>query len=82
MPVPIARSDEAYFAPLKDLAFSNELFLGVVHAADGVEGTRKRMAAAAKYAPKFGIACECGIARARKTGLVRRLLEIHAAASA
>jgi hypothetical protein len=40
------------------------------------------MAAAAKYAPKFGIACECGIARARKTGLVRRLLEIHAAASA
>jgi methionine synthase II (cobalamin-independent) len=82
MPVPIARSDEAYFAPLKDLAFSNELFLGVVHAADGVEGTRKRMAAAAKYAPKFGIACECGIARARKAGLVRRLLEIHAAASA
>jgi methionine synthase II (cobalamin-independent) len=82
MPVPIARTDEAYFAPLKNLNFSNELFLGVVHAADGVEGTKKRMAAAAKYAPKFGIACECGIARARKAGLVRRLLEIHAAASA
>jgi len=82
MPVPINRTDEAFFIPLQDLQYKGELYLGVVHAADGVEGTRRRMAAAAKYAPKFGIACECGIARARKTGLVRRLLEIHAAASA
>jgi len=78
MPVPIGRSDDAYFAALRDLKFPNELYLGVVHAADGAEGTRKRMAAAAKFAPKFGIACECGIARARKPELVRRILEIHA----
>jgi hypothetical protein len=81
MPVPIARSDEGYFAPLEHLEFNGELYLGVVHAADGVEGTRKRMAAARKYASEFGIACECGIARARKPGLVRQLLEIHAAAA-
>ena len=81
MPVPIERTDDAYFAPLKALKFDGELYLGVVHAADGVEGTRKRMSVAAKYAPKFGIACECGIARARKPELVRRLLEIHAAAA-
>jgi len=79
MPVPIARVDDAYFAPLKELSFAGELYLGVVHAGDGVEGTRKRMAAAAKFAPRFGIACECGIARARKPELVRRILEIHAA---
>lgn len=77
MPVPIGRSDDAYFAPLRNLQFSNEVYLGVVHAADGVEGTRKRMATAAKFAPKFGIACECGIARARKPELVRRVLQIH-----
>jgi hypothetical protein len=82
MPVPISRTDDAYFLPLKKLRFSNELYLGVVHAADGVEGTKRRMAVAAKYAPKFGIACECGIARARKADLVRRLLEIHARAAA
>jgi methionine synthase II (cobalamin-independent) len=82
MPVPAARTDESYFSPLRDLRFDGELFLGVIHATDGVEGTRQRMAVAAKYAPRFGIACECGIARARKTGLVKRLLEIHAAASA
>ncbi len=78
MPVPIGRSDEPYYAPLRDLNFSNELYLGVVHAGDGAEGTRKRMAAASKFAPKFGIACECGIARARKPELVKRILEIHA----
>jgi hypothetical protein len=82
MPVPMGRSDDAYFAPLEKLSFAGELYLGVVHAADGVDGTKKRMAAAAKHAPKFGIACECGIARARKPELVKRLLEIHAEAAA
>jgi hypothetical protein len=81
MPVPMERKDDAYFAPLKFLRFAGELYLGVVHAGDGVEGTKQRMAVAGKYAPRFGIACECGIARARKTELVRRLLEIHAQAA-
>ena len=81
MPVPLGRSDDAYFAPLQDLQFKGELYLGVVHAADGVEGTKKRMATAAKYAAEFGIACECGIARARKPELVNRLLRIHADAA-
>ena len=79
MPVPIGRADDAYFAPLQNLRFAGELYLGVIHAADGVEGTKKRMATAARFAPKFGVACECGIARARKPELVRRVLEIHAA---
>jgi hypothetical protein len=81
MPVPMGRSDDAYFSPLQNLSFAGELYLGVVHAADGVDGTKKRMATAAKYAPKFGIACECGIARARKPELVKRLLEILALAA-
>jgi len=79
MPVPIGRADDAYFAPLQNLRFAGELYLGVIHAADGVEGTKRRMATAARFAPKFGVACECGIARARKPELVRRVLEIHAA---
>jgi hypothetical protein len=81
MPVPIGRSDDAFFLPLEKLSFRGELYLGVVHAGDGVEGTKKRMAAAARHAREFGIACECGIARARKPDLVRRLLEIHAEAA-
>jgi hypothetical protein len=83
MPVPIGRDDEAFFRPLRDLRLGagTELYLGVVHAADGVEGTRRRMAAAKPYAPPFGIATECGMARARTPTLVRDLLRIHAEAA-
>ncbi len=83
MPVPVARSDEAFFQPLRDLKLKpgTELYLGLVHAADGAEGTRKRIAAAGKYASDFGIATECGMARARKPDVVTRLLEIHAQTS-
>jgi hypothetical protein len=80
MPVPIERNDDAFHAPFRDLKLGEgtELFLGLVHAKDGVEGTRARLAAARRYAPKFGIATECGMARARSEATVRALLQIHA----
>ena len=49
-----------------------------LHAQDGVAGTRARLAAAQRHAPKFGIATECGMARARSEETVRALLKIHA----
>ncbi len=84
MPVPIGRSDDAFFAPLKELKLNSgtELYLGLVHAQDGIEGTKKRMAAAAKSVGQFGIASECGISRARTPELVRDFLAVHAAAAA
>jgi hypothetical protein len=80
MPVPVERSDDAFHRPLAglELAAGTQLFLGVVHAKDGVEGTRARIAAARRYAPDFGIATECGMARARSEETVRTLLKIHA----
>jgi len=80
MPVPVERSDEAFHRPWRDLKLreGTELFLGVVHAKGGAEGTRARIAAAKRYAPEFGIATECGMARARSEETVRRLLQIHA----
>jgi hypothetical protein len=79
MPVPIERSDEAFYAPFRDLALGDtELFLGLVHAKDGVAGTKARIAVAQRYAPQFGIATECGMARARSEDTVRALLKIHA----
>jgi hypothetical protein len=82
MPVPIDRSDDAYFQPLANLKLSpgTELYLGLVHA-DGVEATQKRIAAANKYVADFGIATECGIARSRTPELVKLLLDVHAGAS-
>jgi hypothetical protein len=80
MPVPIERSDDMFHRPFGDLKLGDgtELFLGLVHAKDGVAGTRARLAAARRYAPQFGIATECGMARARSEETVRALLKIHA----
>jgi hypothetical protein len=81
--VPIERDDDAFFAPFDQLKLppGTELYLGVVHAKDGVEGTRKRIAAASKHVPAFGVASECGIARARRPGLVKSILQVHAAST-
>jgi methionine synthase II (cobalamin-independent) len=80
MPIPIERTDDAFFKPLAELKLDKgtELYLGLVHAKDGAAGTRNRIAAANRYVSNFGIGCECGIARARKPDLVQRLLDIHA----
>jgi len=84
MPVPIDRSDDAFYAPLRSLELgrSTELYLGVVHAEDGVEGTTRRMAAARKVVPWFGIASECGISRARDASLALRFIDTYAGAAA
>jgi hypothetical protein len=80
MPVPIERTDDAFHRPFGALALQGgtELYLGVVHAGDGVEGAKARIAAASRHAPPFGIATECGMARARTEATVRSLLDIHA----
>jgi hypothetical protein len=82
MPVPIERSDDAFFAPLRELKLgpTTELILGLVHN-DGVDATKRRIAAAQKFVPTFGVATECGIARQRRPELVKSLIEIHAQVS-
>jgi hypothetical protein len=79
MPVPRNRADDAYFEPLKRLALRPEceLCLGLVHYTDGVEGTKKRLATARKFIPKFSIATECGFGR-RDPATISDLLRIHA----
>jgi len=82
MPVPRDRSDDQYFAPLRDLKTpkATEIFLGLVHLTDGIDGTRKRMAVAQRYLPNFGIATECGFGR-RSPAVVRELLILYKAAA-
>ena len=82
MPVPRDRSDEAYFAPLRDLRLQpdTELYLGLVHLTDGVDGTRARIAAAQTVVTEFGVATECGFGR-RPAETVSELLRIHSSVS-
>src|SRR5262245_56479437 len=83
LPVPRDRADAAYYAPLADLRLrpETELYLGLVHHTDGVEGTRRRLAAAGAFVSGFGVATECGWGR-RPPGTVPELLRIHHAVSA
>ncbi|MGZ8335879.1 MAG: hypothetical protein ACXWU1_04370 [Allosphingosinicella sp.] len=82
MPVPIARDDEAYFAPLRDLELDEgtEVYLGLVHD-DGHVAVQRRIAAASRFLPTFGVATECGIARKRTPEMVKRLIRAHAEAT-
>ncbi|MGH7375119.1 MAG: hypothetical protein ACREJY_12920 [Candidatus Rokuibacteriota bacterium] len=83
LPVPRERLDEAYYAPMRELRLraETELYLGLVHHTDGVEGTRRRMEIARRFVSGFGVATECGWGR-RPPDTIAELLRIHAAVSA
>ncbi|MGM1017849.1 MAG: hypothetical protein ACQEW8_09960 [Actinomycetota bacterium] len=81
MPVPIARDDAEFFAPLADLAPVPELYLGLIHREDGAEGALRRIAAAEPYVQGFGVATECGIGRA-PAGSTEGILRTHAEVAA
>jgi hypothetical protein len=83
IPVPRKRDDDAYFAPLENLRLprGTELFLGLIHFTDGLEGARRRIATATRHWQEFGIATECGMGR-RPPGQTDALLEIHRRAAA
>lgn len=78
LPVPIERDDPAYFAPLADLALpeGTDLYLGLVHHEDGVEGALRRIDAASSAVPRFGVATECGLGRGPVERMVP-LLDLH-----
>jgi SAM-dependent methyltransferase len=77
MPVPRDAGDE-YFAPLADLRLdpATELYLGVLHIEDGVDGARGRIATARRHVDAFGAASDCGWGRGGSTA-VDILLELH-----
>lgn len=79
LPVPIARDDAAYFEPLAQLVLDNrtEIFLGLIHEQDGVEGAMRRAEAAKPFCGAFGIGTECGMGR-RATHEIAPLLRLHA----
>ncbi|MGQ0543705.1 MAG: hypothetical protein ACT4P3_00015 [Betaproteobacteria bacterium] len=51
-----------------------------MHAADGAEGARRRIEAARRFAPRFGVATECGLGR-QQPETIPALLELHGAVS-
>ena len=81
MPLPRDTADELY-SPLGALTLQaeTELYLGLVHLDDGVEGAKARIAAAHRYVPTFGVATDCGWGRGGSEK-VEALLDLHRAVS-
>jgi hypothetical protein len=53
-----------FFAPLADLdGEALNVYLGLIHHTDGVEGFRERMELVRRYLPRFGIGAVCGYGR-------------------
>jgi hypothetical protein len=79
MPVPKERDDESYFASLADLRLrpETELMLGLVHRLDGIEGAKRKLAAARKFAPSFGIGTECGMGRYFAPETIPEVFALH-----
>lgn len=82
MPVPRDRDDEAFFRPLSALrlAPATEVYLGLIHWTDGIDGARRRMAAASKFLDGYGVATECGL-RSRPVETIEPLLRLHVEAA-
>ena len=78
LPVPRKRTDDKYFAPMRDLRLQpgTELYLGLIHHTDGLDGACERMRAARKVISAFGVATECGAGR-RQTETIQELLQLH-----
>ena len=83
MPVPRSRDDEAFFAPLKNARWKprTELYLGLLHRHDGIEGAGRRIRAAAATRAAFGVSTECGFGR-QPPESIGALLKLHAEAAA
>ncbi len=76
LPVPIEWTERGAYEPLRELP-QTDVYLGLVHLADGLEGARRRIALAGEVVPRFGIATECGWGR-RPPETIPSLLDLHA----
>jgi hypothetical protein len=83
LPVPVDRDDDDYFRPLAglNLPAHTTLFLGLLHTEDGLEGARRRIAAAERHVNGFGLAAECGFGRGEPETM-RERLRLHGEAAA
>lgn len=76
MPIPRYWQRAEDFAALRELSGAPELFLGLVHMTDGLDGARHRIAAARVHRADFGVAASCGLGRRNRED-IPRLLKLH-----
>jgi len=77
IPVPKGRTDDAFYAPLKDFKRpkGTRLYLGLLHHDDDA-GDRRRVEVAKRHVADFGLSAECGWGRT-EPGRLPGLLKGH-----
>jgi hypothetical protein len=77
-PIPRSWVDVQQFQALEDLELRPEtrVFLGLIHATDGVQGAMRRIDAAKPHLGEFGLAAECGLGR-RNPADIPAILSLH-----
>jgi hypothetical protein len=77
LPVPQSHDDDAFFAPLTDLNLKQtELYLGLVYLDDGIEASKRKIAAASRYVASFGVATACGMGNPANRVSIERMPEL------
>jgi methionine synthase II (cobalamin-independent) len=82
MPIPRDWKDTSDYAALERfiLPAETQVFLGLLHMTDGVEGAKTRIAAAREHLRSFGVSTSCGLGR-RDPAILDPLLSLHAEAA-
>jgi hypothetical protein len=76
MPV-LKHPEPEFFAPLAELDGEDvDVYLGIIHHTDGVEGFGERMEMARRYRERFGIGSVCGYGRV-DPGELPHILAVH-----
>ncbi|MFZ0837007.1 MAG: hypothetical protein WAM77_06115 [Xanthobacteraceae bacterium] len=57
---------------------TTELYLGLIHLTDGIQGAQRRIATADTVVNRYGVATECGFGR-RPPDTILSLLDLHRA---
>ena len=77
LPVSDPTADDTFFAPLSTLQLHTEVYLGLINPRDA-QNDQKRIAAARRFLPVFGLSTECGWGR-KQTEQITPLLNEHQA---
>jgi hypothetical protein len=78
IPVPRNWTEPRHYAKFAELRLDPEceVYLGLVHSTDGLEGARQRLTAAHAHLRRFGVATSCGLGR-RPPEILAGLFALH-----
>jgi len=78
MPIPKHWTEPSHYKKLGDLRLPAEtqVYLGLIHDSDGLDGAKRRISSASQHLNRFGAAASCGLGR-RQPDDIPRILSLH-----